>query len=423
LTAAMLLSAFGLYKYVLLLLPVIVYQVITFYHAHRLFQKEVINFLESVRYRDFSRHFNIKKSPKAFKELYEGFNEVNVTFKAINKEKETQHQYLRKILELVDTGILSYEEQSGEVIWINESLKQLLQTPYLKTIHSLERRNAGLYAALTVLKPGDKNVVEVNIGSFSSRIILSATTFHTEGKQYKIVAVQNISKVIDETEAQSWQKLLRVMTHEIMNSVAPIASLAETLKNRLEKTGPEDSSYVDDLETGLDTIKKRSNALLKFTEAYRNLNKVTTLNRSKIYIRDLFEDLYSLMQPTLEQKNIELDIILKDTSLSLEIDKGLIEQVIINLIINAMEAMTERGGSRIVLTAFSTTDNIVISITDNGPGIPDDISDKIFIPFFSTKKNGNGIGLSLCKQIMLSHKGDIQLHSTRDEGTAFSLYF
>jgi signal transduction histidine kinase len=217
------------------------------------------------------------------------------------------------------------------------------------------------------------------------------------------------------------------MTHEIMNSVAPISSLADTLKNRLQLSLKElnnNSGSLDDLELGIDTIKRRSEGLLKFTETYRNLNKITTPNVKKIYVRDMFENLHRLMQPTLDPKNIELEIILKDPDLSLEIDTNLIEQVLINLILNATDAVKEVAAPRILLSAYISSNNkTVIKVSDNGIGITPDLMEKIFIPFFSTRKSGSGIGLSLCKQIMMLHKGNIKVQSVIGEGTAFLLSF
>lgn len=217
------------------------------------------------------------------------------------------------------------------------------------------------------------------------------------------------------------------MTHEIMNSVAPISSLAETLKNRLQlslKDLNNNSGSLDDLELGIDTIKRRSEGLLKFAETYRNLNKITNPNLKKIYVRDMFENLHRLMQPTFEQKNIELEIILKDPDLTLEADTDLIEQVLINLILNAADAVKEVASPRILLSAYITTSNkVVIKVADNGIGISADLMEKIFIPFFSTRKTGSGIGLSLCKQIMMLHKGNIKVQSVAGEGTAFLLLF
>lgn len=217
------------------------------------------------------------------------------------------------------------------------------------------------------------------------------------------------------------------MTHEIMNSIAPISSLADTLKSRLVASMPtlnNDTGSVDDLELGIDTIKRRSEGLLKFAETYRNLNKITKPNVSKIFIRDLFESINQLMQPTLDQKNIDLQIVLKDTSLVLEADANLIEQVLINLVVNSIEAAKDKDDAKIILSAYIDINNkVIIKVADNGVGMPDEVIDKIFIPFFSTKKNGSGIGLSLCKQIMMLHHGNIHIHSVEGAGTSFLLNF
>ena len=425
-TAAFLLVK-GFYVYLLLVIPVIIYELIEFYRFHYKAHQELDQFVESVHYRDFSRYFDVKHASADIQPLRKGFNEINTTFKVISKEKETQYQYLQKILELVDTGILSYEEKTGEVVWMNESLKKMLQLPYLKTIYSLNRRDAALSEAIISLKPGENKIATAHPERNTFKILLSATAFQTEGKIYKLIAFQNVNEALDETESKAWQKLLSVLTHEIMNSVAPISSLAETLKNRLQQSVAvlnDDSGTVDDLELGIETIKRRSEGLLKFAETYRNLNKITTLNLKKVYVRDIFENLLQLMQPTLEQKNIEVETILKDTDLVLEADTDLLEQVLINLVVNAIEAVKEKAEPRIVLTAYIANNRrTVIKVADNGHGMAQELLDKIFIPFFSTKKSGSGIGLSLCKQIMMLHKGNIQVHSVEGEGTAFQLQF
>ncbi len=424
--AAFLLSK-GLFLVMAVVLAIIVLQVIDLYRFTNKSKEELEQFVESVHYRDFSRHFDEKNAPVAVQPMRKGFNEINSTFKIISKERETQYQYLQKILELVDTGILSYDNKDGDVMWMNESLKLLLNIPYLKTIHSLEKRDEALYKEITALKPGESKVLTITADKNMLKVLLSATAFQTESKVYKLIAFQNINEALDETESKAWQKLLSVMTHEIMNSVAPISSLAETLKNRLQvslKDLNNNSGSLDDLELGIDTIKRRSEGLLKFAETYRNLNKITNPNLKKIYVRDMFENLHRLMQPTFEQKNIELEVILKDPDLTLEADTDLIEQVLINLILNAADAVKEVTNPRILLSAYITTSNkVVIKVADNGIGISADLMEKIFIPFFSTRKTGSGIGLSLCKQIMMLHKGNIKVQSVAGEGTAFLLLF
>jgi two-component system nitrogen regulation sensor histidine kinase NtrY len=420
------LTVHQLYLYAFLLVPLMGYQVIDFYRFHKLAQTEVEQFVESIQYRDFSRNFNVSQAPDELKPLRKGFNEINTAFKVVSKEKETQYQYLQKILELVDTGILSYEADSGEVVWMNESLKKMLLLPYLRSIHSLEKRDAGLYRSILELKPGNHHVATVVQDKSSYKILLSATAFQTEGKRYQLVAFQNINEALDETESKAWQKLLSVMTHEIMNSVAPISSLADTLKNRLHESVQlldNSNGVVEDLEVGINTIKRRSEGLLKFAEVYRNLNKITTPNLKHLLVRDLFENMANLMQPTLQQKGIEMEIILKDPDLAFEVDNNLVEQVMINLIVNAMEAVKESAEPRIVLSAVANNQRVAVKVADNGAGMTEEVMNNIFIPFFSTKKNGSGIGLSLCKQIMLLHKGTITVQSVEGTGTVFTLQF
>jgi two-component system nitrogen regulation sensor histidine kinase NtrY len=416
----------GWHLYLALLAPLLIYQVVEFIRYQSKTHEELGQFVEAVHYRDFSRYFDVKHASADIQPLRQGFNEINTTFKVISKEKETQYQYLQKILELVDTGILSYEVESGEVVWMNESLKRMLQLPYLKTIHSLEKRDRVLFEEVSSLQPGESRIGTAHLERSFFKVLLSATAFQTEGKKYKLIAFQNVNEALDETESKAWQKLLSVMTHEIMNSIAPISSLANTLKGRLQQSllEPGNPVAVEDLEVGIETIKRRSEGLLKFAETYRNLNKITQLKLKNVYARELFANLHQLMQPTFEQKNIELEIILRETDLSFEADPSLIEQVLINLMVNAIEAVKEQENPRIILSADSNEKRkAILRVADNGSGMPEEVIDKIFIPFFSTKKSGSGIGLSLCKQIMMLHKGNIQVQSVEGKGTVFSLHF
>jgi nitrogen fixation/metabolism regulation signal transduction histidine kinase len=404
-----------------------IYQAYGLYKFLKKAQEEVTQFVESVHYRDFSRYFDVKHAPAELQELRQGFNEINTTFKVISLEKETQYQYLQKILELVDTGILSYEIETGNIVWMNESLKRLLKIPFLKTIQSLDKRDPALCAVIVNLRPGESIVSDIHIERNTLKILVAATAFQTEGRKFKLIAFQNVNEALDETESKAWQKLLRVMTHEIMNSVAPISSLADTLKNRLQNSlhlQDDEEGTLEDLSLGMETIKRRSEGLLKFAQTYRNLNMITAPNLQKFYVKDLFKTQERLMLPTLDQKNIDLEIILKDAELQIEADINLIEQVLINLLLNAIEAVKEIENPKIILTASQSVNNhVAIKVIDNGRGIDDEVLDKIFIPFFSTKKSGSGIGLSLCKQIMMLHKGNIHVQSVKNEGTAFILQF
>jgi two-component system nitrogen regulation sensor histidine kinase NtrY len=414
------------YVYLLIGVPSVLLEVADLLRFQKKAQTEVEQFAESVHYRDFSRHFDVKRAPIELKPLRKGFNEINTTFKTISRERETQYHYLQKILELVDTGIISYEQETGEIGWLNESFKKIFGIPYLKTIYSLQKRDEALYNEAMKLKPGDSKVVSISRNKQLIKILLTVSVMRSDDKIYRLLAFQNISEALDETESKAWQKLLNVMTHEIMNSVAPISSLADTLKNRLKHYQQETSSNsdLDDLELGIDTIKRRSEGLLKFTESYRNLNKITKLDLKRVLVRDLFENLNNLMQPTLAQKNIELNIVLRDTQMAIEIDLNLIEQVLINLLVNAIEAVKDDPEPSITLNAeMSLNNKPVLKIADNGIGMPPELIEKIFVPFFSTRKSGSGIGLSLCKQIMMLHEGNIQVQSVPNEGSVFILLF
>jgi signal transduction histidine kinase len=209
-----------------------------------------------------------------------------------------------------------------------------------------------------------------------------------------------------------------------MNSIAPISSLADTLKNRLQNTEKTNNADIEDLEIGIDTIKRRSEGLLKFAETYRNLNKITTLSLQKVYIRELFGNIYQLMQPTLAQKNIELEIIIKEPNLQIEADPNLLEQVLINLVVNAIEAVKEKESPKIILSAEQALNKkTFLKVADNGQGMSEEVLEKIFIPFFSTKKSGSGIGLSLCKQILMLHRGTLQAQSVEGQGSVFLMQF
>lgn len=427
---ALLLAAYALvqhwYWIELIAVPLIIYLLYNYYQYHKKAEEEVQQFVESVHYRDFTRYFDVKHAPAELQLFRSGFNDINNTFKNISKEKETQFLHLKSILEIVDTGILSYEMNKGEVLWMNESLKHLLQIPYLKSIYSLQKRNAGLYDEIVKLQQGQHVVTSIVKDSLSFKILLSATVFEIDEQKYKLIAFQNINEALDEGESQAWQKLLSVMTHEIMNSVAPISSLADTLKGRIAETEGHPESYKEtlhDIETGIHTIKKRSEGLLRFTETYRNLSRINKVNKAPVHVLELIDHIQQLMQPNLEHKNIHLEVILKDPLLKINVDSALIEQVLINLMLNAMDAVKEVSHPEIRISAETVNQKVIIKISDNGTGIPLELLDKIFIPFFSTKKTGNGIGLSLCKQVMMLHRGQINVQSIENEGTIFILTF
>lgn len=386
-------------------------------------RKELEEFSEAVKYRDFTRSYNERNAPAELKPLRKSFSEINRVFKALVFEKETHHLYLQKTMSMIDTAIMSYEEETGAVSWMNEPFTRLLDIPYLRTIHALEKKYPSLYTGISALRFSDNRVVSTDSSKGAQKLLLSAASFRSDGKLYKVVALQNINTVLDENEANAWSRLLGVMTHEIMNSVAPISSLAETISGKLKSEAEDGAPLHEDLALGIETIKRRSDGLLRFAETYHKLSKLSRLNLAPVRLAELFEDVSRLMEPMLEQRGIALQIFLRDPSLGVSADRSLLEQVIINLILNAMEALRETGNPCVGLAAEEAEDKkVLVRVADNGKGIAPEALDNIFIPFYTTKKNGSGIGLSLCKQIMLMHRGTITVRSS-NQGTVFELGF
>lgn len=401
--------------------------VFVLYKIIRDFYKDFNNFVNAFRYRDLSQRFTINNAPIHLKTLRKGFNTIVEEYKKLSFEKAAQYHYLQNVLELVDTGIMAYNNSSGEVIWINQLMKEYLRIPYLKNISRLKKLQPQLFREIAEIPSREQRVINIMRAAEAQKFLLTASTFSSEDKTFKLIALQDVEETLDITESEAWKKLLRVLTHEIMNSIAPISSVATTLQARLKSVGSTESltqSDLSDFQDGIATIKSRSNGLLRFSESYRNLNKIGALNPTIFYVHDLFESLITLMSPSFEQKNITLDIILKNPTLEIRADRELIEQVIINLLLNAIDAVKDKEEKQILLIAEANEKfKPFLKVSDNGSGMDKETVDKIFIPFFTTKKTGSGIGLSLCKQIMLLHKGSIQLKSVVGEGTTFSLHF
>ena len=387
---------------------------------------EIDDFFESVKYRDFSRWFSEEHGSRDIQKLHRGFNQVNKTVKDMNNEREAQFLYLQKILEMVDVGIIAYNLESGDVLWVNDSILNILDLPSFKNIRFVEKRKPQLFEMIFETYHPNNHSLNLEMRNENLKVLISDTVFQVEENPFKLIVIQNIDDTLDRNESEAWKKLLSVMTHEIMNSIAPISSLSETLQTEVQLKLNDKENYqlhLDDLNDGISSIKKRSEGLMKFAKTYRTLNKVTQVNKSKILVNELFKSISDLLTPSLNQKGIQIDFVNKSSKLELYIDTHLIEQVLINLIINARDACIKKQDARIIVSAENSRENIQIKVKDNGKGIPAKILDTIFVPFYSTKKTGSGIGLSLSKQIMMLHNGRIQVQSEEGKGAVMSLIF
>jgi len=392
---------------------------------------ELAKFLQAVQQRDFSQRFHEGHPNASLGHLHQAFNRISDTFRQLHIEKEAQFRYMQTILQMIDTGIMAIDEGRGEVEWTNDACKKILSIPYLKRIEGLAPRYPQLHQALIELRPGESRLLKIRLPGGPTQLLLSATPFSLQHRSLLLVALRNVSATVDATETEAWQKLLRVMTHEIMNSVAPIASLADTLERHLLAARHTYATTADaapgmellqDTQEGIAIIKNRSEGLLRFAHFYRNLNKSQQIQRTTVYVQELFGSIDRLMRPRLEAEGIALRYDVSSPDLVLQADVNLLEQVLINLLVNAQRAVRSRPDPQILLLARRQENGrVLIEVRDNGCGIPEELLDNIFIPFFTSHKEGSGIGLSLAKHIMLLHKGSIQVESREGVGTVFKL--
>lgn len=392
--------------------------------------RKLTQFLESVRHSDFSTSFYDKDLGKSFEGLNRSFNEVIREFRKNRAEKEEHYNYLLTVVQHVSIGIIAFRKD-GKVDIFNNAIKRLLQVTNLKHINDLASIKPSLPENLLKMKAGDKQLIKLVVENELLQLSVYATEFRMRGEEFLLVSLQNISAELEEKEIESWQKLIRVLTHEIMNSITPISSLASTVREMLLTENEDDvalrdldSDDVENIQLALTTIQGRSQGLLNFVETYRNLTRIPRPNFRYFAVKELFERTHMLLRPKMEKYGIECVPRVFPEELMITADPDLVEQVFINMLLNAIDAVKEKPQPQIKVTASPNNNGRVsIDFSDNGYGIKPDILDKIFMPFFTSKKDGSGIGLSLSRQIMHLHKGSVTVKSIPGEGTVFTLTF
>ena len=383
--------------------------------------RDLARFFQAVRYADFSQTYVTGGLGSSFDELKRSFNEVLDAFRATRAEKEEQALYLQMVVQHIGVGLVAFDRQ-GEVSLINNAAKRLLRVNRLANISDLESRGPGLVQTLTTLGPRRKALLRLEEDGEVRQLACFAALFRTGEEEHRLVSLHDIQSELEEQEMEAWQRLIRVLTHEIMNSITPIASLSATAEGLLqqETIAGED---VSDVRTAVHTIQRRSQGLLQFVDAYRDLTRVPAPDFQITPVSGLFERVTQLMAHQFQEAGVELVHAVDPPSLEVTADPGQVEQVLINLLRNACDAAGGRAGARVELTASMDRDRVVIDVADNGTGIVEEALDKLFIPFFTTKQDGSGIGLSLCRQIMRLHRGTISARSEPGVRTEFSLRF
>ncbi|MGB3468698.1 MAG: ATP-binding protein, partial [Cyclobacteriaceae bacterium] len=380
---------------------------------------EVAGFLNAILHDDYTNKYSGDEKGKSFGKMYAAFNMVNARLNQYSQREESQYLYLSTLVKQLQVGVLSYDK-SGKIGLINTAMNDLLGLSHIVRIADLLRVNQELYEVIMQLTSGHTKLVNVSVAGQFRQLSVSASEFILREKYYKLISVKDITGEVEQVEMESWQKLISVLTHEIMNSVAPVTSLSDSLYRMIDQQKPADQAFHDRLLTGLEAIKNRSEGLMKFTRNYRELTRVPLPRIRTVDGRQFIEAIDRLFSATLPRQT-ELVVALPPEGFELSIDPDLMSQVLLNLLNNAKEAIEQHKQSfGVIKLNIKNNEFVTIAISDDGGGIADDLRDKIFIPFFTGKENGSGIGLSIVKQIVQLHGGKIEVESN-NSGATFTL--
>ena len=390
--------------------------------------RDFARFLIELKEKDTSELYFPENLEKNFKNLQFSFQQISNEIKKSRIEKLSQEQYLTYIIENISDGLISFDED-GKIKIINPAAKKLFQIKYLNSIWDLDKIQVGIAKDLILSRPGQHKLIKVIIENNSHDFLFRISEVIIENQILKIATFQDLKRELEEKETSSWKKLIRVLTHEMMNSLTPISTLSVAVRrilkenDKLKPLKKLKNEDISDIYKNNETIETRSKGLLEFINQYRQIAKIPELQKEEVKIEPFIQNIKQLFSETIKEKGIDFQTSILSTDLSYCFDKKLIEQVIINLIKNSIESLENSATKKVMLVADGNKKSLLIKVQDNGDGIIDEIKDDIFIPFFTTKKQGSGIGLSLSKEIMQKHNGDIYFESSRGKGTVFSLKF
>ena len=391
--------------------------------------RKISYFLDSVQNEDSMLSFPTNVSEKPIQEIYLGLNKVNKQIQQLKIEGRQQEQYFQTLLEHVATGIVTFNAK-GFVLHANSSAKKMLGVDVLTHINQLERVNRNLFQAIRNIQPFEQKLVSVITERGTIQLSLKATSFKVKENELMLLSVQDIRNELDEKELDSWMKLIRVLMHEIMNSIAPITSLSEslcqffTIDGRSARPDELTETTIGTTLRGLNMIKEQGNGLMLFVESYRKLTRLPKPDKVIFKVDDLVTRIKVLYSSLENSNKVKLIVTINPSEMELLADENQISQVLINLTKNALQANEKNPEGKIHITAAINSDHRPeIRVADNGPGIPNEILEQIFVPFFTTRENGSGIGLSLSRQIMRLHGGSLQVRSIPGKETVFCMIF
>lgn len=378
--------------------------------------KSFAQFIRNIAHNDFSTTTALQGDASTA-DLLEAQKLLIGKYKQLKADKSAQHEYLRMVIEHVDTALLCFDD-AGKMVIANRAAKEILQTSSLITLSQVALISNALEQALQSLKPGKSQLLKIVIAGETAQLMLAAREFKLLGKDHKLVSMQNIQSAIDETEIASWQKLIKVLTHEIMNSMTPIVSLS----SHLEKNLPDNEN--SDIELGIRSIASRSQGLLKFVESYRSLSNLPAAVPTELRFVEVLGHIERLTQSQVSANEATLTVDVAPSNLAVIADRNQIEQILLNLVGNAVDAISASAVRRVEVRAYlDSRQRPVVQISDSGCGIPGTQLSDIFTPFFTTKETGTGIGLSLSRQLARLNHASLDAQSEVGKGSAFSLVF
>jgi two-component system, NtrC family, nitrogen regulation sensor histidine kinase NtrY len=390
--------------------------------------KDLTRFLLSLRQGAFTESFRRDSRGKPFEEFSEAMNDIVREFAKLNEEKELYYQYLESLNEKINIAIFSFDAE-GKLIMMNPAAKHLINFPQFSHILDFQKLDPNLGECVASIKPEERIVAKAFLGDEAYQLSVQCKEIILKGRPVKIILLQNLNSELESKEIEAWHQLIRVLTHEIMNSVTPIVSLTDATRKILTDAdgARKDLTHLnadkaDDIFSSIETIHSRSKGLLKFVNSYKEYSKPIELHGSDVDAVQLVTRVVNLLIPEIDKAGVKLTLLKKNTSVTVRTDTELMEQVLINLLKNALEAVPHDKGGEIFLSIEKTSQGAArITIEDNGNGIDADVIDKIFIPFYTTKRKGSGIGLAFSRQVMKLHGGTIKVNSVKGRGSRFTI--
>ncbi len=407
---------------------VLIASIFSLYNYINQMKADIKRFILAVKTQDTTINFKNKSTRASFPELYKSFDEIIQIHKNIHLEKESMFQLIKTILEQVPVGVIvvknkKTDTEKTEIVFFNLAASNLLQVPAFKYWHRLENRAPYFAEQVNTIIDGGKKFIELKIQDKQIQLSTEVIPLNLYQNDYIIISFQNIKDEIEQKESEAWNRLIGVISHEILNSITPISSLSDTVNSMVAGRKELDAETLEDLKPALLTIKRRSEGLLDFVKDYRLIAELPTPTLESHTVGEILQHINVLMQPFASGKNIRLKVEQTSSKISIRLDLKLIEQALINLVTNSIYAVEQVDSPVIEISYRLENNRLLIDVIDNGKGLDAVLMEKIFVPFFTTRKNGSGIGLTITRNIMKMHQGNVEVSSVPMERTVFSLVF